>query len=152
MGIIEIGLFLMIFSHHYLVVPASPLRKASPSEFMQETTTEDEGANGHRSNGSDDDSDNSRSRIAHSGKLEHGYSHGSANGRSTSIGENGNNGGTRSPNTQGSTFVPVYTAGSVNNRHHNNHHGAANSNKKCIGLPILFTSSWASLVHLYMIF
>ncbi|KAL6289163.1 hypothetical protein ACE6H2_006673 [Prunus campanulata] len=119
---------------------------------MQETTTEDEGADGHGSNGSDDDSDNSRSRIAHSSKLEHGFSHGSANGRSTSTGENGNNGGTRSPNTQGSTFVPVYTAGSVNNRHHNNHHGAANSNKKCIGLPTLFASSWASLVHLYMVF
>lgn len=91
----------------------------------------------------------------HGSKIGHAYGHGYGGhvngGRVTGAGENGNNGGSRSPNGQGGTaFIPVYAAGAANNHHHQ--HGSGNSNRNSIGVSILIlvAATLASLItHLY---
>ncbi|XP_024029553.1 uncharacterized protein LOC112093994 [Morus notabilis] len=131
MEIKKILLLLMLFSHLCVLgLSSSPLHQETlSSDFVQEKTL-----GGEKTHGS---------------KLEHGIGRGAANAGGTRPNpvEAGNNGGTKTPSTQGgTTFIPVYAAGAANNRHPY-HRGAANCNR--IGASTLIAATMASLLHLY---
>lgn len=74
-------------------------------------------------------------------------------GQSAGKGENGNNGGTKSPYVPGGTAViPLYAAGAAGS-HHNNHHNAGVRNRSRFGFPTLVAAIFALfIVHICVVF
>ncbi|KAI4352905.1 hypothetical protein L6164_007112 [Bauhinia variegata] len=124
MGFRELRLSLLILICLISFASSSPNQKNLPSEFMQKIKLEDE--------------------VIDGSKIEGGSHHPSgARGQS-----NGENGGSRSPNTQGgSAVIPVVVGGAAaNNLHHQNHHGAANCNLNRISVLTLLMITLVSLL------
>ena len=88
----------------------------------------------------------SQSTISENVRFQSGIGHANGGGgsRPTNPGESGGNGGSRIPT--GTSYIPVYAAGAVNNRHPT-HRGAANCNR--IGASTLIAAAMASFLQLY---
>lgn len=108
--------------------PAETIEIIFSTELMQKIKIEDRGVHGSKIEG---------------GRINHG---GASGGKAPGNGENGNNAGSASPNTQGgAAVIPVYAAGAANNNHHHrNQHGAGHCNVNRIKFPILLMIIWVN--------